>query len=326
MILDIMLFQNMELQISLINMENKFFVILILTALLLFGCTGGEQTPAGETETGSSGDGLEDLGEVVGLECDAEYTFSAVEGGTFGKTSTLLVTATCAKNETLTATVDGEPAGSVKIDTNKETEVELDVVALKDGTVTLAVTSQGESLYSQEWEVEVLGNADISGMDYDAISFKEWRAMAFDLDGQVDVGRIRVYMKRLEGRTEPNTNIILEVRKDSSDNPGQLEESVTIPITDVTLNYNWVNFDFEEKANLGPGKYWIVMKIEQTENIKLVSDKVMVHYTVVDREADGNEYTRQMMLSVDEKTGFASETEWDPLSYDKLYNVVLRYE
>jgi hypothetical protein len=67
----------------------------------------------------------------------------------------------------------------------------------------------------------------------------------------------------------------------------------------------------------------VVLKIEQTEEINLVSDLIQLHYVTVDKTAPGNDHTKQMILNVDEKTGMASETSWEPLHYDKEYNIVL---
>jgi hypothetical protein len=64
--------------------------------------------------------------------------------------------------------------------------------------------------------------------------------------------------------------------------------------------------------------------VEQTESIKVVSDTVMLHYATIDRLEDGNDYTMQMDLDVDDQTGYAIETYWQPLSFDREYNIVLK--
>jgi hypothetical protein len=116
----------------------------------------------------------------------------------------------------------------------------------------------------------------------------------------------------------------MEIREDDGGEPGSLVSSVKIPITEVTLTYNWIHFDFEPKAHLEEGRYWVVTKVEQTENVKLVSDNVMLHYVMIDKYSPGNDYTLQMLLDVDEKTGFGIETSWEELSYDREYNIVVK--
>jgi len=67
------------------------------------------------------------------------------------------------------------------------------------------------------------------------------------------------------------------------------------------------------------------MKVDQTEERAITSDTVTVHHTPIDRDKPGNDYTRKMRLDADLKTGVVTETTWDPLSYDRIYNVVLAY-
>ena len=135
--------------------------------------------------------------------------------------------------------------------------------------------------------------------------------------------RVKIYMKRLAYKTQPSTEIVVEVRSDDGGDPGSVVASVKRPINATTLSDNLINFDFATEPTLAPGRYWIVVRIEQTEDVNLVSDTVNIHYVAVDRQAPGNGYTRQMMLDVDKASGFASETEWAPLSYDRVYSIVL---
>lgn len=298
-------------------------ILSIVLAFLIFGCIG-----VGTQEQTEELPGVDDLLEPQdgAAPCNASYSFSDLEDSVFSEKSYLLATVVCAAGEKLELSVGDEVAESFVIANNESTVVTFTVPTTKNGIFNVTVTSDGNPVFFQEWEVEPLGNTDTTDVGYDGISFKEWRAMAFDIETPVELGRVRIFMKRIEGKTQPNTNILVEVREDDGENPGELLDVVTLPITETTLSDNWINFDFDPKVQLEEGKYWIVMKVEQTEDTMLVSDTVMIHYVTVDKEVEGNDYTRLMRLSVDDETGYASETEWEWLPYDKIYNVVLRYE
>ncbi|MBD3210198.1 hypothetical protein GF318_02345 [Candidatus Micrarchaeota archaeon] len=292
------------------------FIFALLAAFFVLGCVSGPSEGPAEVPDVIPGQ------EEVEL-CDFESSFSGPGDGHFGKTKKLTGSVTCGAGQTLELTVDGQAVDSRTIQGNSTTTVTFDVPGLKTGALPVEVSSAGKTLYSREWGVEALGNQDVTHGDFDSLSFKLWRAMAFDIETAVDVGRISAYMKRLEGKTQPNTNLLVEIRKDENGEPGELVDSTTVPIEETTLTYNWIHFDFSPRAGLQEGRYWVVMQVEQTENIKLVSDAVMLHYMTVDRLAEGNDYTLQMALDVDEKTGYVSETEWVPLSYDREYNIIL---
>lgn len=294
----------------------RAIIVSLLIALLVFGCTGPSApgTPASP--------GIVPDEEVEA--CTFDSSFSGPADGVFGGTEKLTGSVTCAAGQQLELSVDGEVVDTMAISDNATTTVSFDVPGVKVGALEVTVASAGVTLYTTEWNVGILGNDDVSGADFDSLSFKQWRAMAFDIEAPVEVGRVSAYMKRLEGKTQPNTNLLVEIRKDASGEPGSLVDSVAIPMAETTLSYNWIHFDFEQPAQLQKGRYWIVVQVEQTENILLVSDAVMLHYTTNDRLAEGNDYTRQMDLSIDQKTGYASETTWEPLSFDREYNIVIR--
>ncbi|MBU0532865.1 hypothetical protein KKB44_05225 [Candidatus Micrarchaeota archaeon] len=295
----------------------KNFIIWLAIAFFMFGCTGGTvETPSEPSEEVV----LAPPNETV-EECTPAYSFSEPIAGVFSETTVLTGTATCAIGKELEITVDGETVATTTV---QGAAISIDVPAIKDGTLELAVMSEGEILFSTDWNVDALGNSDVSGVDYDPISFKEWRAVAFDIENEIEVGRVDIYMKRLEGNTQPGTNLLVEIREDDEGEPGALVDSVQIPVTEATLNYKWVHFDFDPKVTLSEETYWVVAKIEQTKNIKVVSDVVMMHYNALDTDTEGNDYTREMRLDVDDETGFGIETEWQPVAYDKTYNVLLK--
>jgi len=296
------------------------FVVFILAALLVFGCTSS----APEDKTG-------DTPVIPGVpsapveECTPDYSFSELEDGIFSKEEGLVATVTCAAGKTFVLSVDGKTVDSKTVSENATTPVEFQVPAIKDGTVEVKVDSDGETLFSREWEVEALGNQETLGMGYESFSFKRWIALAHPIESEVEVGQVKVYMKRQSSHTQPSSKIILEIREDNAGEIGSIVSTNSLPIDATTLSENWIKFDYDEKVKLAPGTYWFVLKIDQTEEISLVSDVVTVHYEIIDKQALGNDYTKAMTLAVDEKTGKASETSWEPLPYDKEFNIVLSY-
>lgn len=299
-------------------------LLFILAAFLVSGCLlisddEVEFVPPTEIPEGVVPDVIPD-----GEGCEApSYSFSSIDDGTFSQASELVATVTCGGGKKLTVTLDGEKVDSATIDTNATIPVKFDVVGIKDGTLKLVVDADGETVLSRDWEVIPLGDADTSGLEYDGVSFREWRAMAVDVENEVEAGQVRIYMKRMQYRTQPNTNIIVELRNDIGGKPGAPVASVTRPITVTTLTENWIKFDFDPKPTLSPGTYWIVVMVEQTEEVTLVSDVTNIHYVSIDKQTEGNDYTKEMKLNVDEKTGEATETAWQELSYDRVYTIVL---
>jgi hypothetical protein len=295
-------------------------VLLLLSAILIFGCAGqtGPTEPAGPLQPSQPV-------VVPGEECTEDYSFSEIEGSTYGSDESLVATVTCAAGKTLTAKVNGNTVATETVEENSTTPVEFSVPALKEGTLKVTVEDENQTLYSRDWEVEMLGNSDLFGTGYESFSFKEWIAMAFDIDNEVELGQVKAYLKRQSSQTQPSSMIVLEVREDQSGVPGKIVASKKLPIADTTLSPNWLKFDLDEKATLRPGRYWIVLKIDQTEEISLVSDVVTVHYAVIDKDVTGNDYTGRMVLDVDLKTGYASETSWESLSYDREFNIMLGY-
>jgi len=294
-------------------------LFILLAGLLLFGCFGiggGKPTGGGTTP------------QVPGTTppaetCTPSYTFSELSTGTLSKTATLVATVTCAAGKTLDVTLDGQSVMTAGATTNATTPIELEFAPTKDGTVKVEVKSDGETVLSRDWSVRPLGNEDTGGLDTDGVSFKEWRAMALDVENAITPGKVKIFMKRMTFKTQEGTTIVVEIRSDNGGKPGNVVSSVTKPFTIATQTDNWISFEFDQKPTLSPGKYWVVMRVEQTEDVNLVSDVAYVHYSVIDKQSPGNDYTREMKLSVNEQTGFASETSWQPLTYDREYSLIL---
>lgn len=300
----------------------KKMLLFILAASLMLGCLDSGEAP----QAPSGNITIPGIGGATpsGPSCTTpSYSFSKLEDGTFGQETDLVATVSCAAGERMVVSVDGEEVDSETLTTNATTLVSFKVVGIKDGKPKLTVTSGGNTLLSKDWDVGPLGDDDTSGLGYDSVSFKEYRGMAVDVESTVDAGQVRIFMKRMQSRTTPGTMIIVEIREDESGGPGAVVGTSTKPITATTLSDNWIKFDFDPELSLDEGRYWITVRVNQTEDTSIVSDVVSIHYRTVDSQEAGNDYTTEMRLSVDEKTGIATETQWKGLSYDRVYTIVL---
>jgi hypothetical protein len=298
----------------------RIFAVLLVCAVLLFGCTGGGPSAQGGGTPPPGGQGT---GGTSGEACDAKYSFSELGDGVLSQNTKLIATVTCAGNKTLDVTLDGKTATSAEVESDATTPIELQIAPPKDGTLKLAVESDGEVVYSRDWTVKSLGSDDTKGPENDAVTFKEWRAMSVDVGSSIKLGKVKIFMKRIADKTEKGTNILVEIRDDAGGKPGALVASSKKPITATTLSDNWISFDYPDTPLLSPGKKWVVVKIEQSESVTLISDAINIHYVPIDKQGQGNDYTRQMLLTVDKVNGVATETSWTPLSYDREYTIVL---
>ncbi|MEW6722499.1 MAG: hypothetical protein AB1324_04505 [Candidatus Micrarchaeota archaeon] len=299
----------------------RYIALFVLAALLVFGCAGAP--PAQQPGTG----GTPQVPGVPGTpaeECTLSQSFSDPAEGTLAQQAGVVGTVTCAANKTIEVKLDGETVASMMPETDADQPVKLEFAPAKDGTLKLTVEIDGETVYSRDWVVKPLGNPETKGTENDAVSYKEWRAQAIDVGGPFELGRIRVFMKRFDFRTQEGTKIVVEVREDSAGKPGSVVSSVERPMNVTTLSENWINFDFQDKPALSEGRYWVVMRVAQTKDVKLASDIINVHYVALDKQAPGNEYTMEMRLTTDQVTGEASETSWQPLSYDRSYSIIVQ--
>jgi hypothetical protein len=298
----------------------KYLIVFLLAAMLIFGCTSPATPKPGGTPGGTTTPG----GSTQPAEvCTPSQTFSDLGAGTLSKSSELVATVTCAAGKSVVVKVDGVQVLAKSVTTNATQEVKLDIPAATDGKHKVTAEIGGESLFSSDWNVKPLGTPDLKGLETDAISFREWRGIAVDVDNPITAARVKAYLKTQQFKTQPNSHILMEIRKDKGGSPGDIVASVRKPISTVTQTDNWINFDLDPAQTLEAGRYWLVLKIEQTEDVNLVSDLVQLHYVIVDKTASGNDHNTQMLLNFDTKSGLASESQWTPLNYDKEYNIVL---
>ncbi|MDD5340476.1 MAG: hypothetical protein PHV13_04460 [Candidatus ainarchaeum sp.] len=304
----------------------KTALVLILASLIVFGCLGLGGTTQTLTPVGGSGTPATHAPQPPsggGEACTPAYSFSELADGVLSDESDFVATVTCAAGRSIVVKLDGVEAARASAQTNATSPLQMSIAPKKDGKLKLTVESDGTTVLSKDWTVAPLGSSDTKGLEYDSVSFKEWRAIGFTVGSPITVAKVRMFVKRIASQTQPGTNLLVEIYGDSGGKPGQAIASVRSPITVTTLSDNCVTFAFDQMPQLTPGRYWVVLKVEQSEEVSLVSDSVNLHYVTVDRQSPGNDYTRQMLLSVDDRTGMASETSWTPLSYDRVYAVTV---
>ncbi len=299
------------------TMKINTIIIFGIVALLLLGCTAPKKnTPKEEVSEQT----IDLPGDILGQdECVPSYKFSTLPDTLFSINGKLNATLNCAGGKTLKGYLDGKEIWIDSIGINGSINIIWDIPATTEGNHKVEVKSDEETVYLAPWKVSPLGNNDTSSIEIDSISFKEWRATAFDLGSTLNGVLVKAYMKRLDDNILPSSVIVMEIRDDDN-GPGKLIAESKKPINATTLSDNWIKFPFN--ATLQKGKYWIVIKVEQNSK-NLAGDVVALHYSVIDREEQGNNYTRQMHLDVDLKTVIASQTKWEPLPYDKEYSIVI---
>lgn len=299
----------------------KYLIAFLLAALLIFGCVGGPSTPS-QSNTNQGTPSIPGVGQPA-AQCTPSQTFSDLPNAVLSSTTQLTATVTCYDGSSIVVKVDGQPVVTQAVTGNATQAVQLGIPATTDGAHNVSVEIGGQSLLSKAWTVAPLGNPDVKGLETDAVSFKEWRAEAVDVQNPITAARVKAYLSTQQSTTEPNSHIVMEIEKDNGGNPGDVVATVKQPIKVVTQSDNWINFDLDPAVTLQPGRYWIVFSVEQTQDVNLVSDLVQLHYVTVDKTASGNDHTTQMLLNVDPKSGMASESQWTPLSYNREYNIVL---
>jgi hypothetical protein len=152
----------------------------------------------------------------------------------------------------------------------------------------------------------------------------EWRAISFSIDKSISVSKVRAYVRGLITEVRPDTKIVAEIRSDNAGRPAQGILAVAKkPINATTMSSNWLNLEFSPTLELSPGKYWVVMKLEQPSGIGKAGDRLYLHYGLVDTNGEGNAQNEQMILNFDDSNGNLSETVWTKLPYDKTYAITI---
>ncbi|MFH1222576.1 MAG: hypothetical protein V1492_05840 [Candidatus Micrarchaeota archaeon] len=300
---------------------KKLFVVLIISLILMAGCTQtGNQVQQAVNKTVTTA-----AGAVQNTEppCETAYQFGTLADGTLGKQTSFTVTATCAAGKTIALYIDDESVATQPLATNATTALNFKLAPKIEGTRKVEVKADGVVINTAQWTVASLGSQDTSGSRNDPVSVKEWVATSYTVEVPVTVKSVGVFMRRLYTETLQNSYVIVELRSDNGGKPSDgVLKAATMPITKPTLSENWLWFNFADGATLQPGKYWVVFRVNQ-ETDGLVSDVVNVHYTAKDTTTPGNDYTRSMLLVWDKNGKAFGQTEWKTLPYDRTYAVVL---
>ena len=293
-------------------------ILILLAAVLIFGCVSGPKTGAPNISSVAV-----NIPGAPPEACTQSQTFSALAPGILSETSELTATVSCAGGQSIEVDVDGNPATTNQVTTNDTQEVKLEIPATADGSHTLTVQMGGQNVLSESWNVTPLGVQKIEGLETDAVTYKQWIAEAVDVGNQISLPRAEAYLSTEQSKMQPNSTVVMEIRRDDNGVPGDLVGSASDPMSTVTQSDRWIAFDFAPALTLAPGRYWMVVKTVQGTTPSLVTDILQLHYVTIDKTAAGNDYTRQMALSVDENTGAATVTQWQPLPYDKEYDMFL---
>ena len=296
-------------------MDLKSSIPVILALVLLFGCI---QIPGlGKSPNSTAGNATVPIAPSVPSgnqttepACSPSYSTSSIKAANLSGTGALSVTASCATNKTVAVYVDGVFASQASVPSDPAV-LNFNLIAATDGTSTVEAKADGASIGTATWTISPIGFTDTSGTDVDQISINHWKAIAFEAENPVTVRKVSAYMKRLDS-LQFGSNIILEVRADSSGEPGStvLAKS-TFPMKNATLNYNWI--DFPLSASLAKGKYWLVFSVDKD------SDFIYINYFTVDKKKVGNADILKMDLVRNADTQNWDQTSWGKLTYDRRY-------
>ncbi len=294
--------------------------------LLLWGCTTTSPPKADSNGTTTAklppvpSGGAETQPTPSSSKCPPSYLFGEVANGTLGHTSHIVATVSCLAGKVVSVRVGDSTLVRMVVNTNDSQTIDLIFIPPKDGTFRLSVDLDGSEIYFQAFRVSPLGSVVTTGTSlYDSISRKEWRTLEFETAGPLTITRAKVYIQRLDGYPT-EANMVLDIRGDNGGVPGSILATVRKPLSSATMTPNWIKFVLSQPLQIPAGKYWAVLRLEQTGS-PLSTDSYYVHYVVNDKQAEGNGYTRQMVLNVDRSGEILTETKWDPLSYDRTYQI-----
>lgn len=300
---------------------------LFLTVLLFSGCI---QMPTSETNNITESKTITDVGEVVEnvtgggeQQCEPSYSATLPEKGKMGGSAAVSITTTCAKGKAFSVYLGGEKVVQQTVNSDEATVVTLNMPLKSDGTETVEVKVDGKTIANGDIEVSPLGSDDTSGTKNNAFSIREWIANGFEAQGDMTVKSVGVYMKRLYSNTLKNSYVIIELRPDDENKPGDSILATTYkPIEQITMNERWIWFNFDNAVELAEGKYWVIFRVDQ-ENKALVSDVANIHYVGEDPTKPAGWSIKKMQLEWDTKQEKYIDTSWEPLSYDRTYSILI---
>jgi hypothetical protein len=288
----------------------KKMIFVLISVLLLFGCIGAPAPGANVTTTNVTGP-IPQLpsDNQSAQDCSPSYQFTELKTTQLSGSGLLSISATCAKNKSIAVYVNDVVAGTASIPADSAT-LNFNLIASRDGTNNVVVKSNGETVHSVKWTINPIGFLDTSSKDHDPISINHRKAVAFDVSNPIKVEKVGTYIRRQSVLTL-GSNVLLEIRGDSSGEPGEKIADTSIPITSATLSPNWIYFPVS--ASLDKGRYWLIFSVDR-EN-----DYVNIHYAPIDKLAKGNADHLNMDLVKNEDTQAWEETSWEKLKFDRKY-------
>lgn len=290
-------------------------IIGVFVALLLFGCIGqpasGPKVKEGNITIPTLNDVIQETNKTIS-GCSPEYTVTAPSTAALSSTVLVSIKAECAKNSSLEIFFNGASVGKSTVPADSSI-LNFNIIASNDKTNKLEIKADGSSIHSSDLTVSSIGFTDTSGTDNDAISIKSWKAIAFDLDNKIEVRSVGAYMKKLTA-LDLGSDIVVEIRSDSSGTPGSVLATSKTPLSSATLSENWVYFPLN--ATLNKGRYWITFRLTK-------DDSIYIHYVPVDKKAPGNLNHMKMDLIKNEDTTIWEETKWEILPFDRKYSFIV---
>jgi len=300
-------------------------VILILTIILFSGCV---QLPASNiSDIGKAGEVIGNISEKIDVQqCTPSYSATLPKEGKIGKNAVASVVATCAKGKKIELFLNEEKIGEEVVNSNDESTVTFSVPFKTEGANTIKISSNGELIKSGEASVSPLGSNDTSGVKNDAFSAKDLIASGFEIENEIGVKSVGVFLKKLYSTNFKSSRVVVEIRPNDNDAPAEsIIATAAVPFDKLTMNERWIWFNFNESVNLKKGRYWLVFRVEQ-EKAEIINDVANIHYVGEDTEKKAGWYSKKMTLEWDKKEGDYKETEWQPANYDRIYSVLISSE
>lgn len=294
----------------------KKILLILLTVVLLFGCIGGPSAPSNGTPQINLTNVTQAINETVTTVtqgCSPSYSVTPPNSAKLSSSGTLAVTAKCASKKTVKVLLNGAEVGSTTVPEGDSAVLNFNLISSPDGENSLEVTADGSQVFSGKWDISPLGYSSTAGSDNDMISIGRWKAVAFEVSNPVAVKKAGAYLMRLTSMTY-GSNMVVDIRSDSSGKPGDVVATSSLPINASTLTPNWVYFPIA--TQLQKGRYWLVLRDDG-------KDEYNIRYITVDKLKPGNPNHMKMDLTKNEDTGVWSETQWTPLAYDRDYSFVI---
>jgi len=301
----------------------RFLIAVLILIIILFG--GCIQLPASNIEKASEVIG--NISEKIEVQqCTPSYSTTLPKEGKIGKNAIASVVATCAKGKKIELFLNEEKIGEEIVNSNDDSTITFSVPFKKEGKNSLKIASNGELIKSGEASVSPLGSNDTSGLKNDAFSAKDLIASGFEIENEIEVKSVGVFLKKLYSTNFKSSHVVVEIRPNDKDAPAEsIIATTAVPFDKLTMNERWIWFNFNESVNLKKGRYWLMFRVEQ-EKAEIINDIANIHYVGEDNEKKAGWYSKKMTLEWDKKEGEYKKTEWQPVNYNRVYSVLISSE